>query len=303
VPKSFEMAGKRLLDAAQFLGAAKSISGKHIAARRQQLDVYTRTSSLTEGLRDKGNSLIVTAQAASAIFQRFNEAPQPSSSDTETSRYSQTAQKARESAAQYGQNAGQPFTGGTKEANTGVEAEKPRDQSAHQVPQERAVHDVDGKPDDLIVSQAQETFYRPSQKSKSVPSNVPELKLPAATSTTQQQGSQHDVDKNINPDVFHSQTSEHEGPPDEILQSVFHSPRVANLLLSKEKRPHLAGVKSHLPEHRPVEYSQNPDVRSKIEATQDSILQNEKNESVSEILEPLSRELEVCRYLFFKPEF
>lgn len=294
------MAGKRLLDAAQFLGAAKCISGKHIAARRQQLDVYTRTSSLTEGLREKGNSLIVTAQAASAIFQRFNEAPHPSSSDAETSGYSQTARKARESAAQHGQNAGQSFTGGTKDINTSVEAEKPRDPSAPQVPREQAVHDVDEKPDDLIISQAQETFYRPSQKSKTVPSNVPELKLPAAASTTQQKSNKHDVDKNINPDVFHSQTSESEGPPDEILQSVFHSPRVANLLLSKEKRPHPAGVKSHLPEHRPVEYSQGSDLRSKIEATQDSILQSEKKEPVSEILEPFSQELEVSHFLLFQ---
>lgn len=290
------MAGKRLLDAAQFLGAAKSISGKHIAARRQQLDVYTRTSSLTEGLREKGNTLIVTAQAASAIFQRFNEAPHPSSSDAETSGYSQTAQQARQNAAQYGQNAGRPFTNGTKEGNNNVEVGKPRDQSAQRVPQEQAVHDVDGKPDDLIISQAQETFYRPSQTSILVPSSIPELKLPAATST-KQQVTQHDVDKDINPDVFHSQTSEPEGPPDEVLQSVFHSPRVANLLLSKGKRPHPAGVKSHLPEHRPVEYSQNPDIRDKI----DPISQGEKKELASDILEPMSQELEVSRYLLCKP--
>lgn len=293
------MAGKRLLDAAQFLGAAKSISGKHIAARRQQLDVYTRTSSLTEGLREKGNNLIVTAQAASEIFQRFNEAPPPSSSDAETSGYSQTARKARESAAQHGQNAGQSFTGGKKDANTSVEAEKPRDPSTPQVPREQAV--PDGKPDDLIISQAQETFYQPSQKSKTVPSDVPELKLPAAASTTQQKSSQHDVDKNINPDVFHSQTSEPEGPPDEILQNVFHSPRIANLLLSKGKRPNPAGVKSHLPEHRPVEYSQGSDLQNKIEATQNTVLQSEKKEVASEILESFSQELEVSWFLLFKP--
>lgn len=280
------MAGKRLLDAAQFLSAAKSISGKHIAARRQQLDVYTRTSSLTEGLRDKGNSIIVTAQAASAIFQRFNEAPHSPPSDRQNSAYSQTVETARESAAQYGQDAGQSFTGGTKEKNTSVEVEKTRDLSAHQIPREQAVHDVDVKPDDLTINQTQETSFRPSQISKSSQSNNSELKLPASTNTTQ--------------------PSEPEGPPDEILQSVFHSPRVANLLLSKERRPHPAGVKSHLPEHRPVEYSQSPGPSSKSEAElelnkeetkniaiEDSILRSEKKESTSETIESLSRELEV----------
>ncbi|CRG88800.1 Protein ABC1 homolog, mitochondrial [Talaromyces islandicus] len=285
------MAGKRLLDAAQFLGAAKSISGKHIAARRQQLDVYTRTSSLTEGLRNQGKNFIITAQAASAIFQRFNEAPYPSSSGAETSGYSQTGQQARESAAQYGKNAGQSSTDGKKEANNTVESEKPRDLSAQQVPQKQTVYGVDGKPDDLIIGQAQKTFSQLSQTSNLASSNISEPKLPAAASTTQQ-SNQHDVAKDINTDGFQSQTSELEGPPDEILQSVFHSPRVANLLLSKGKRPHPAGVKSHLPEHRPVEYSQNPDIRGKFEATQDWISQSGKKEPASEILEPLFHESE-----------
>lgn len=69
------MAGKRLLDAVQFLNVAKSVAGKHLAIRQQQLDVYTRTSSLTKGLKEQADNLVITAQAASALAKRFNETP------------------------------------------------------------------------------------------------------------------------------------------------------------------------------------------------------------------------------------
>lgn len=66
------MSGKRLLDAIQLLNVAKSVAGKHLQVRQQQLDIYTRTSSLTKGIKSQVDGLVLTTQAAAALVRRFN---------------------------------------------------------------------------------------------------------------------------------------------------------------------------------------------------------------------------------------
>jgi aarF domain-containing kinase len=79
------MSGKRLLDAIQLFNVAKSVAGKHLALRQRQLDVYTRTSSLTKGIQSQTEGLILTAKAAAALVDRFNEpTPVPKSTPAET---------------------------------------------------------------------------------------------------------------------------------------------------------------------------------------------------------------------------
>ncbi len=71
------MAGRRLLDAAKLLNASRSVAKQHIALRSQQLDVYSRTSTLAKAVKDQTDRVTLTAKAAAALAQRFNE-PAPS---------------------------------------------------------------------------------------------------------------------------------------------------------------------------------------------------------------------------------
>lgn len=79
------MSGKRLLDAIQLFNAAKSVASKHIGVRQRQLDVFTRTSSLTKGIKGQVDGLVLTAQAAAALTKRFNEPPSRPAESNSTS--------------------------------------------------------------------------------------------------------------------------------------------------------------------------------------------------------------------------
>lgn len=70
------MSGKRLLDVITFLQVSRTIAGKHIALRKQQLDIHSRTSSLTKGVRAQADSIALAVQAASELARRVDDSPQ-----------------------------------------------------------------------------------------------------------------------------------------------------------------------------------------------------------------------------------
>ena len=164
------MSGRRLLDALQVLNVTKSVAAKHLAVRQRQLDVFTRTSSLTKGIQSRTEGLILSAQAAAALARRFNE---PSPSD---------------------------YTPKPPPATKPEEARKSQRQAESQIPESAA---SGGEvPDQLSVSQQQDTFYKPSQETASEPSGLPRVKVPK-TGGRDQVG----IDQDINADVFHSPVS------------------------------------------------------------------------------------------------
>lgn len=67
------MSGRRLLDLITLLNVSRNVAGKHIGIRSRQLDVHTRTSSLTKELKSQVDSLSRAAQAAAELAWRFNE--------------------------------------------------------------------------------------------------------------------------------------------------------------------------------------------------------------------------------------
>lgn len=67
------MAGKRLIDAAKLLNVGTSIAKQHFVLRRQQWDVYSRTSSLAKAVKDQTNRVTVTAAAAVELAKRLDE--------------------------------------------------------------------------------------------------------------------------------------------------------------------------------------------------------------------------------------
>ena len=69
------MAGRRLIDAAKLFNASRSIAKQHINLRSQQLDVYSKTSTLVKTVKNQTDRVTLTAKAAVALAERFNEAP------------------------------------------------------------------------------------------------------------------------------------------------------------------------------------------------------------------------------------
>ena len=67
-----DMSGKRLLDAITFLKVSSAIAGKHVALRRRQLDIHSRTSSLTKGIKAQADRIALALQAASELARRFD---------------------------------------------------------------------------------------------------------------------------------------------------------------------------------------------------------------------------------------
>ncbi|KAL4941443.1 hypothetical protein BDV06DRAFT_194509 [Aspergillus oleicola] len=264
------MSGKRLLDAIQFLNVTKSIATKHLAVRQRQLDIFTRTSSLTKGIKNQTDGLILTAKAAAALAKRFNDAapsrspptsaapsePSPTTKDThnevkipssatgagrstEASQLDVSPQQEefyRPSRDPATEPAGRPSVqvpGATNDAQVGLDKDINADvyQSPVKAPQ---VHDASG----VEVSPQQEESYWPSPEPAAGRARSPEIQIPRATGSTQA-----GLDKEINADVYQSPkmtatssepVTEHEELPEEMMKDLFHSPKVARSLSRKE---------------------------------------------------------------------
>lgn len=67
------MSGKRLLDAARLYGAFRSVAKTHFAIRSQQLDTFSKTSSLAKAVKSQTDRVTVTAGAAYALARRLSE--------------------------------------------------------------------------------------------------------------------------------------------------------------------------------------------------------------------------------------
>jgi aarF domain-containing kinase len=66
------MAGRRLLDVAALFNASRGVAQKHVALRRQQFDVFTRTSSLAKAVRAQADGYAETLKAASILASKLN---------------------------------------------------------------------------------------------------------------------------------------------------------------------------------------------------------------------------------------
>ncbi|KAL2828247.1 ABC1 family-domain-containing protein [Aspergillus cavernicola] len=172
------MSGKRLLDAIQFLNVAKAVATKHLAVRQRQLDVITRTSSLTKGIKSQADGLILTAKAAAALAKRFDDTPPSQSSSTPAAGPSEPPHPAQ--------------------ADSHAESI---------IPSSVAGASRDVGTGQLDVSPQQEEFYRPSQEPAWETAGTPEASVPKATSDTQ-----IGMDKDINADVYQSPLNNEKAP-------------------------------------------------------------------------------------------
>ncbi|KAJ5504833.1 hypothetical protein N7463_007707 [Penicillium fimorum] len=211
------MSGKRLLDALQFLNVSKTVAAKHLAIRQHQLDVYTRTSSLTKGIKAQTEGLILTAQAAAALARRFDEPSQPPSP----------------SPADFPESTADKPPASTTTSPPPDLARKLQRQAESQIPASAATYSGNEKPSALDVNKQQDVFYEPSLRSELNLSGLPRVKIPKVAGDTQV-GSD-----GLNADVFHSSVDSKKPAPveqemsEEMIQGLFHSPRVSRMISGK----------------------------------------------------------------------
>lgn len=225
------MSGRRLLDIIQLLNVSKTVAAKHLAIRQHQLDVYTRTSSLTKGIKEQTEGLILTAQAAAALARRFNDTspPPPTSPSPTTVSADPSANPAPSSPKAAEKTITSPTSDNARVQEHDVEL---------QIPSTTAQYTVTEKPAGLNISPQQDVFYEPSRQTAPDTSALPRVTIPEAAADVQAGGGD-----GLNADVFHAAT----GPeikatpeaqqeiPEEMMQDIFQSPRVSRLLAGKHK--------------------------------------------------------------------
>ncbi|KAJ5980046.1 hypothetical protein N7481_007344 [Penicillium waksmanii] len=244
------MSGRRLLDTVQFLNVSKTIALKHLGIRQRQLDVYTRTSSLTKGIKAQTDGLILTAQAAAALARRFDDSP-PTPSPSPSAPSPGTASPEASANSSPSPHSSTATSTSTPE-NTGAatRALQPEAEAQFQIPASAAQYtgNETRTPGSLNVSQQQDVFYEPSRQTSQTDSDLsglPRVKLPKASGTVQVQAS---VGEGLNADVFHSaerpeksasasaEVESHQSEiPDGMIEGLFHSPRVSRMLAGKPK--------------------------------------------------------------------
>lgn len=260
------MSGKRLLDAIQFLNVAKSVATKHLAVRQRQLDVFTRTSSLTKGIKNQTDGLILTAKAAAALAKRFDDTPsQPQTTSANPSEPSPRTQNEPHVGVKIPASA--TGTGGnTVKGQLGVSpqqekfyqpsrepAAEPAGTPQVKVPQAASDTQVglDGHinaevyqspvkapsgrhtegnagSDRLKVSPQQEEFYHPTPEPAAGHTGLPKVELPRATNTAQT-----GLDEDINAETYQSPAAQEQELPEDMMKDIFHSPKVARTLSRK----------------------------------------------------------------------
>jgi len=65
------MSGRRLVDAARLAAAARNVARQHIALRSEQLDAYSRTSTLAKAAKGQTDRVTLTVKAAIALAERL----------------------------------------------------------------------------------------------------------------------------------------------------------------------------------------------------------------------------------------
>lgn len=261
------MSGKRLLDAIQFLNVAKSVATKHLAVRQRQLDVFTRTSSLTKGIKNQTDGLILTAKAAAALAKRFDDTP-PSQSQTTSAGPSEPSSRTQNEP-HVGVNIPASTTGAGGNTVKGQLGVSPQQEEFYQPSREPAAEpagtprvkvpqaasdtqvgldeninaevyqsplkgspgrdaEANAGPDRLKVSPQQEEFYHPTPEPAAGRTGSPKVELPRATNITQT-----GLNEDINAETYQSPVAQEQELPEEMMKDIFHSPKVARTLSRK----------------------------------------------------------------------
>ncbi|KAI5365470.1 putative ABC1 atypical kinase-like domain, protein kinase-like domain superfamily [Septoria linicola] len=242
------MSGKRLIDAAKLVSASGSIAKNHYRIRKEQYDLFTRTSSVAKAVKSQTDRVTLTVGAAIELAKRFND---------NTPSWQKQAEDGVEYARQQGQAAAKEAENVAKDmrtaaANAGLASSPLQDadvvhdkaqdidgtleslrkrqqqrQSEAQIPQESA----DAQPAAASRS-GHDTFNERPEVVTPELSSLPRTKLPRHVNDA------HDPEidlrqKDLNQDVFPAPTEAKEASPESLPEGadqIFHSPRISKML-------------------------------------------------------------------------
>lgn len=236
------MAGKRLLDAAKLFTAGRAVTKQHFAIRKEQWDLYTRTSGLARAVKGQTERVTVTVGAAVELAKRFNEsAPTWQQGQDEVRRGAEAATRKAEEGIERATNEAQNVARDMGMAAGNTEQENPSQddgslaslrkreqqrQAEAQIPAQAA----DTQP---ARTDGQDTFNVRSQHATPELSSLPRKKLPAHAEDPPDMNSAPG-EPALNSDVFPSpeaRSTESEGAlPEGANINAFHSPRVSRML-------------------------------------------------------------------------
>lgn len=250
------MAGKRLLDAAKLFNAGSSIAKKHLGIRREQWELYTRTSSLGKAVKSQTDRVTVTATAAFELAKRFNETgptwqqgrqeAKEASNAVRRTETGQAVSKVVEDVAQaMGTEVLEEDT--LKQANATKPADRASDdgtlsslrrrelqrQSEGQIPAYAADGEKSAGP-----TTGRDTFSERSNALSPGLSSLPRAKVPQQSGNVQGSDT-HVSDGNLNQDVYYATRTVGDSADsvaqDGISTDIFHSPRVSSALGNPSK--------------------------------------------------------------------
>lgn len=228
------MTGRRLLDVAAILKVSQSVAAKHVALRRHQLDLYSKTSSLAEAVKSQTDRITLTVKAASTLAERFNRPGFDHS--TQVSQAKDSQQRATTTSEPQA-----PGTDKTLERNDGFSLDRFDERSDQNSALRRVKlhkNTEDGQQNDghLLDAQInQDVLYASTPRSEEKP-------VPQAQAVPEQ-------DKNS----------------DESYTELFHSPRVARML-SGETRPSQPSTRLVIPgaHETPVKQTKVPQEKDQV---------------------------------------
>ena len=231
------MAGKRLLDAAAILNASKAVASSHLSLRLQQLDVYSKTSSLSKLLNNQQSREVYAnftsaAQAPSTPASR----PFPASRHSTTRSYSKQVPSVESTRAEDNAAAGKEALGqdhhygrdGTKIApntpsgNLRVKQEQAKGpplpdgtisfeegvagQSKSHIPSEVAEPPRRTEENELGGRTGSDTFYQRPNSTSASRAALPQTQIPENAEVAQ--GGDSHVETTATADVFYSSSNE-----------------------------------------------------------------------------------------------
>ncbi|PPJ55242.1 hypothetical protein CBER1_04293 [Cercospora berteroae] len=236
------MSGKRLIDASKLLSAGGSIAKNHFRIRKEQYDLFNKTSGVAKAVQNQTSRVTVTVGAAIELAKRFNddrpswqkqtedgvdyEKQQPQAVKTE-------AENIRKDLKTSAANAGfeaQPAEEARARDDGTLASLRKREQQRQaeaQIPAQSAETQPGARSEG-----GQDTFNERSGSVTPELSSLPRTKLPrhAEELPESSQGLQEkEINSEVYPSPAQSKDAEAESVPEGIDQ-VFHSPRIGKML-------------------------------------------------------------------------
>ncbi|KAK5722912.1 hypothetical protein LTR17_014125 [Elasticomyces elasticus] len=204
--------GKRLLDAAALLTTSSSIAKQHFILRRQQWDVYTRTSSLAKAVKSQTDRVTVTAAAAAELARRFQETGPV---------WEQRQTRQDEGAARTAENV---VTGLGKDQDDGTLSSLRKRELQRESEEQIPANTADGQSPSQPSQINPDTFPQRSEHVSPELSSLPRAKIPQHTSSPSNTIPSDDLNQDTFPPA--------QGSPDPqgINKDIFNSPKVSKML-------------------------------------------------------------------------